>query len=129
MYNDYRNTNNDDDDRNNADIIESGKSQTSIGNSVPPPPPHYDYYGNYDYTTTHSVFESQICSGYVEGGTDTCQGDSGGPMVCFQDGSWKLVGITSWGVGCAERKSPGVYTRVTDYLDWISEQIQYNIYS
>ena len=116
MYNDYRNTNNDDDDNNNADIIDSGKS-------------HYDYYGNYDYTTTYSVFESQICSGYVEGGTDTCQGDSGGPMVCFQDGSWKLVGITSWGIGCAERKSPGVYTRVTDYLDWISEQIQYNIYS
>ena len=48
------------------------------------------------------------CAGYDVGGVDSCQGDSGGPLVA--DG--KLVGITSFGDGCAEAGHPGYYTRV-----------------
>ena len=46
------------------------------------------------------------------------QGDSGGPL--FQcNGNCNQVGIVSWGVGCAEARHPGVYTRVSHYMDWI----------
>ena len=58
--------------------------------------------------------ESMICAGV--GGKDSCQGDSGGPLTC----SGELCGIVSWGYGCAEPGYPGVYTRVTSYIDFIN---------
>lgn len=63
--------------------------------------------------TYPSAYEdhAMVCAGYPEGGKDACQGDSGGPMVV--DGT--LVGIVSWGKGCARRGIPGVYTRVITY--------------
>ena len=49
------------------------------------------------------------------------QGDSGGPLMCQLPGqdNWKLFGISSWSRQCAAVGSPGVYTRVVNYLDWI----------
>jgi len=67
------------------------------------------------------ITESMICMGYIEGGNkDACDGDSGGPAVC--DGV--LHGITSWGFGCGQPGFPGVYSRVTVFVDWILATIQ-----
>ncbi|XP_015608826.1 trypsin-1, partial [Cephus cinctus] len=65
------------------------------------------------------ISEGMLCAGYVPtGGKDGCQGDSGGPMIINR----KLVGIVSWGVGCAAPNRPGVYTRVTLFRNWIKEK-------
>ncbi|CAG2167924.1 unnamed protein product [Oppiella nova] len=68
------------------------------------------------------VTSKQMCAGYAAGKRDSCQGDSGGPMTMQLDGRegrYVQIGITSWGKGCAEPKYPGVYTKVSYYIDWI----------
>ncbi|XP_030840490.1 atrial natriuretic peptide-converting enzyme-like [Strongylocentrotus purpuratus] len=67
-----------------------------------------------------SFTDNMICAGYERGDIDTCDGDSGGPLACEgPDGRWHLVGVTSWGYGCAEPGSPGVYARVSELLPFI----------
>lgn len=56
-------------------------------------------------------------------GRDTCSGDSGGPLVGTSDGHLVLVGITSFGLGCAREGHPGVYTRVSAIRGWALAQI------
>jgi trypsin len=64
------------------------------------------------------IFPTMICAGALGvGGVDTCQGDSGGPLMT--DDRSTLVGLTSWGFGCADPDYPGVYTQVSHYIDWI----------
>ena len=54
---------------------------------------------------------------YAEG-KDACQGDSGGPLnwIDPSTGRAHLIGITSWGTGCARKDYPGVYTKVNDFF-------------
>jgi len=61
-----------------------------------------------------SILAGMICAG--TGGRDSCQGDSGGPLI---SGS-TLVGVVSWGNGCALPNYPGVYTGVGYFRNWIN---------
>ena len=60
-------------------------------------------------------------NGFTEAGTDSCLGDSGGPLICAEDGKPVLYGVTSWGFGCAKDNSPGVWTKITNYVEWIDK--------
>eukprot|EP00123_Amoebidium_parasiticum_P021531 comp6897_c1_seq1/m.2643 comp6897_c1_seq1/g.2643 ORF comp6897_c1_seq1/g.2643 comp6897_c1_seq1/m.2643 type:complete len:303 (-) comp6897_c1_seq1:170-1078(-) len=69
--------------------------------------------------STIAIRQSVVCAGPDDGGKDACVGDSGGPMH-FQN---TLVGIVSWGIGCARKGKYGVYTRVSSFLPWITSLI------
>lgn len=81
----------------------------------------HDSYPSFDPTI-------MLCAGWPDGGRDACQGDSGGPLVQKQPltDTSVLVGIVSFGKGCARQNSPGVYTRVSAYIDWITNRINQN---
>ncbi|MCI4384886.1 hypothetical protein PGIGA_G00043990 [Pangasianodon gigas] len=70
-----------------------------------------------------SITSNMVCAGYLQGGKDSCQGDSGGPLVIKQGSQWIQAGIVSFGKECALPGYPGVYTRVSQYQDWINQII------
>ncbi|XP_037074907.1 putative serine protease 29 [Pollicipes pollicipes] len=86
--------------------------------------------GDHDLTTFRDVHHQErntysigakICAGSRDDKPrDACRGDSGGPlMVELPDGSYRLTGIVSTGVGCDNPEFPGSYTKVSSYIDWI----------
>lgn len=62
----------------------------------------------------------ELCAGLAAGKLDSCQGDSGGPLAVRVSGAQVLLGIVSWGNGCARAASPGVYTRVSSLVPWVT---------
>ncbi|XP_049913459.1 apolipoprotein(a)-like isoform X27 [Epinephelus moara] len=72
------------------------------------------------------IKDHEMCAGINEGGMDTCQGDSGGPLVCNSQNSYILQGVTSWGAGCATPMRPGIYARVSKFVNWINKAINEN---
>ena len=71
----------------------------------------------------NSVTDRMICAGFDEGGKDSCQGDSGGPLVAqdLNTNQAYLIGVVSWGQGCARSKYYGVYAKVNAAYSWINE--------
>ena len=73
----------------------------------------------------------QLCCGDLKGERDACQGDSGGGLYIERNFSqinrYTIDGIVSYGEQCASRMKPGVYTRVSNYIDWIRENSDFDI--
>ncbi|MEM7074640.1 MAG: serine protease [Pseudomonadota bacterium] len=82
----------------------------------------------------NALTENMICAGVASGERSSCNGDSGGPLMMRRsDGGWIQVGIVSWGKmplgaqsSCGLPSLYGVYTRVSNYFDWIGSTIRSN---
>lgn len=74
------------------------------------------------YESYGGITDNMICAAVSGGGKDACQGDSGGPLVADES----LVGLVSWGVGCAEANYPGVYSNVAALRDFVVDETGVN---
>jgi len=72
------------------------------------------------------VDDNMVCAGFPEGGKDSCQGDSGGPLFVTSQNRFVQTAVVSFGLGCAQPKAYGVYTKLQNYIDWIDETVKAN---
>ncbi|XP_006618064.1 chymotrypsin-like protease CTRL-1 isoform X1 [Apis dorsata] len=75
---------------------------------------------NYECSMYWPVTEAHVCTSaaYDE---DACQGDSGGPLIVMKNRKPFQIGIVSYGDGNCPSSKPGVFTRVSSFVDWIEE--------
>ena len=73
-----------------------------------------------------AMTDDMMCAGLKEGGKDACQGDSGGPLVASDPtkyGAMSLIGVVSWGYGCAGVDALGIYAEVSHFTNWLNQQM------
>ncbi|KAF0715993.1 Aste57867_3079 [Aphanomyces stellatus] len=75
------------------------------------------------HLTDFTIDDTMLCAG-GQAGLDSCQGDSGGPLTIEQNGSEVLVGVVSWGDGCADQGKPGVYGRLSEVREFVEPYLQ-----
>lgn len=68
---------------------------------------------------SHNISNNVLCAGILGQSMDACEGDSGGPMVTLYRDTWFLLGLVSWGEGCGKVDKLGIYTKVSNYNEWI----------
>lgn len=73
-----------------------------------------------DYSSTDITANMMLAGEPGTWSKDSCQGDSGGPLIYWSGVTKVLVGVTSWGIGCADDGYPGVYTRLSRFASWIA---------
>ncbi|XP_029302895.1 transmembrane protease serine 4a [Cottoperca gobio] len=103
---------------------ENGKVSPSLQEAFIPLIPRAKCSSHTVYGT--AITQRMICAGFLGGKVDACQGDSGGPLVYYTSSHWHLVGVVSWGIGCAREKKPGVYTNMEEMLNWIHTAVEKN---
>ncbi|MEQ2254691.1 hypothetical protein ILYODFUR_006185 [Ilyodon furcidens] len=69
----------------------------------------------------HELSSNVLCAGILGKRIDACEGDSGGPMVTLYRNTWFLIGLVSWGDGCGMTDKFGIYTKVSNYNEWINQ--------
>lgn len=75
-------------------------------------------------STEKLITDNMFCAGYAEESLDSCKGDSGGPFAASYHDVWYLLGVVSLGEGCAEEGKYGVYTQVSNYIQWIKDVVE-----
>lgn len=68
---------------------------------------------------SNNISDNVLCAGVLGQKMDACEGDSGGPMVTLYRDTWFLLGLVSWGEGCGREDKLGIYTKVSNYNEWI----------
>jgi len=115
-----------------ADTVVSGWGTISSGGAISNTlkyvkvPPVSDATCNAAASYAGSIVSDQmICAGLAAGGKDACQGDSGGPLVTKATGvdtGYSLIGVVSFGNGCAAANFYGVYAEFSNYMEWVATQ-------
>ncbi|XP_055609360.1 CLIP domain-containing serine protease B4-like [Uranotaenia lowii] len=68
--------------------------------------------------------KTQLCAGGKKD-EDTCSGDSGGPLMRQIGATYYQFGIVSFGPKkCGTPDAPGVYTDVSQFVDWIESKLE-----